>query len=373
MNLFFKLCRARTIAGVTGSNGKTTTTTLAGEVWKRRPGRCWIGGNIGVSLLERVDEIAPEDLVLLELSSFQLEHLGVLGRSPSASAVLNLTPNHLDRHGTMEAYGNAKKNILRGKGAVGILNADCPVVSGWTDVPANPLAFGRRAPVGRGACLAGGWISIVQDGDAFPVIPASALRVPGLFNVENALAAACVSWVLGATKDGIAQGLADFRGVEHRLETAGVWGGVTWINDSIATNPDSTLAALRTLSQPLVLILGGHDKGLSFDSLASAAAARCRAIVLVGASTAKIADALARAGCAVPVDRATDFRDAVALASGRAQRGDAVLLSPACASFDMFRNFEDRGRRFKSLARELAGARAGFEEKLAGIPERATA
>ncbi len=387
LNLFVKLCRAP-ILGITGSNGKTTTTALVeaatrrmgGPTWLPTPPGCfdrprnvWVGGNIGRSLLPHLPEISPYDAVVLEISSFQLENLAAIGRFPAAGLVTNLQPNHLDRHGTMEAYGEAKKNALRGPGAVGIVNADCPVVGKWSSIAKNSLTFGRKAPVVRGACLSGGWISIAENGDAHPILPSRALQIPGLFNVENALAAACASWVLGATKDGIADAFAEFRGVEHRLESFGTWGGVTWINDSIATNPDSTLAALRTLSQPLVLILGGHDKGLPFDDLARAVSPRCRAVVLLGAASDKIGRVLDSAGCTVPVDRARDLREAVSLSAARARSGDAVLLSPACASFDQFRNFEDRGKQFKQFAQEATAGRAEVEEMMATAPRTATA
>ena len=387
MNLFVKSCRAP-ILGITGSNGKTTTTALVEAATRRmggptwlpappgrfdRPRRVWVGGNIGRSLLRHLPEIQPGDAVVLELSSFQLENLAAIGRHPAAGLVTNLQPNHLDRHGSMEAYGEAKKHILRGRGSVGIVNADCPVVSKWEGMAANPLAFGRKAMPASGACLDGGWIAVVDQGDAHPLLPASALRIPGLFNVENALAAACAAWVLGATKDGIAQGFAEFAGVEHRLEVAGVWGGISWINDSIATNPDSTLAALRTLSQPLVLILGGYDKGLPFDELARAVPGRCRSVVLLGAAADRIHEAIQRVGAPVVIDRARNLPEAVDMAGARAQRGDAVLLSPSCASYDQFRNFEDRGRQFKELAARLNAARAEFEVKLSSVPRAASA
>ncbi|MCE9581779.1 MAG: UDP-N-acetylmuramoyl-L-alanine--D-glutamate ligase [Planctomycetes bacterium] len=387
LNLFVKTCRAP-ILGITGSNGKTTTTAMVEAATRRmdgptwlpaapgvfgRPRQVWVGGNIGRSLLPNLPDIRPDDAVVLEISSFQLENLAAIGRFPAAGLVTNLQPNHLDRHGTMEAYGEAKKQILRGHGAVGIVNAECPVVGKWSGIAANSLTFARKAGVGRGACLDGGWIAISDSGDGYPILPAGALRIPGLFNVENALAAACASWVLGATKDGIAEGFAEFRGCEHRLESFGTWGGVTWINDSIATNPDSTLAALRTLSQPLILVLGGHDKGLPFEDLARAVSSRCRSVVLLGAATDKIGRALEAAGCTLPVDSARDLREAVAMSAARARSGDAVLLSPACASFDQFRNFEDRGKQFKQFAAEVMSGRAVAEEMMASAPRTATA
>jgi UDP-N-acetylmuramoylalanine--D-glutamate ligase len=350
MNLFFKLCRARRIAGITGSNGKTTTTALVGEILGKGPQRVWVGGNIGAPLLERVDEIAPDDVVVLELSSFQLEHLDALGRSPPVAVVMNLTPNHLDRHGTMEAYAAAKRAIVAHQAAADwkVLNADDPRVAAFAS-PSRTATFSLSGPADVVAkderirwTLGGG-------SGSFDV---SARRLPGRFNLQNMAAATAASRLLLPDWSGweraAQEALVSFRGVEHRLEFVGEIGGVKYYNDSIATNPESTLAALETLKGPFILIAGGYDKKLPFDALGRAIAERVRLAVLIG----QTADGIARAvgpSATTELRRAGSFDEAVALARDSARPGDTVLLSPACASYDMFRNFAERGRRFKQL------------------------
>jgi UDP-N-acetylmuramoylalanine--D-glutamate ligase len=353
MNLFFKLCRARTVVGVTGSNGKTTTTALIGEVLKRGPRRTWVGGNIGTPLLERVDEIGPEDLVVLEMSSFQLEYLGAIARSPQVAVVMNLTPNHLDRHGTMEAYAAAKRAIVahQAAGDWKVLNADDPIVAGFSS-PSKTATFGRRggadvtAREGRVA-----WRLLGREG----VLDVSARRLPGDFNLENMAAATAASRLAAPEwaewEGAAAKALVEFPGVEHRLEFAGESGGVKYYNDSIATNPESTLAALDTLPGPFVLIAGGYDKKLPFDALGKKVAERVRVAVLLGETAEAIARSIPPAA-ATEVRRARTFDEAVELARAAARPGDTVLLSPACASYDMFRHFAERGERFKELIRQ---------------------
>jgi len=353
MNLFFKLCRARSIVGVTGSNGKTTTTALIGEILKRGPRRVWVGGNIGAPLLERVDEIGPDDLVVLELSSFQLEHLDAISRSPRVAVVMNLTPNHLDRHGTMEAYAAAKRAIVAHQEAADwkVLNADDPIVAGFSSL-SRTATFGRRG----GADVVAGegriaWKLLGREG----VLDVSARRLPGGFNLENMAAATAGSRLAAPEWEGWEEAagpaLAGFAGVEHRLEFAGESGGVKYYNDSIATNPESTLAALDTLPGPFVLIAGGYDKKLPFDALGRKVAERVRVAVLLGQTAEAIAQSIPPSA-ATEVIRAGSFDEAVALARSAARSGDTVLLSPACASYDMFRHFAERGTRFKQLIRQ---------------------
>lgn len=349
MNLFVKLCRARTIAAVTGSNGKTTATALIGEVLSRGPCRTWVGGNIGVSLLGRVGEIAPDDLVVLELSSFQLEHLDALRRSPNVSVVMNLTPNHLDRHGTMEAYADAKRAIVRHQGPADwkVLNADDPIVSAFTS-PSGTATFGGNGDVRYGAEKVQ-WRLLGREGE----IDVAGRRIPGAFNLQNMAAAAAASRLAAPDWDGweraAGEAFRTFPGVEHRLEFVGEFGRVKYYNDSIATNPESTLAALDTLPGPFVLLAGGYDKKLPFDALGRAIASRVRVAVLMGPTAPAIAKAIGEG--ATEILRASDFDEAVRKAQSAARPGDTVLLSPACASFDMFRNFAERGRRFKELVK----------------------
>ncbi len=349
-NLFFKLCPAKRVVGVTGSNGQTTTTALIGEILKRGPRRVWVGGNIGAPLLEHVDDIAPDDVVVLELSSFQLEYLDPIARSPRVAVVMNLTPNHLDRHGTMEAYAAAKRAIVahQGEGDWKVLNADDPVVSGFAS-PSRTATFSRRGGadvVGRDGRVA--WRLLGREG----AIDVASRRLPGDFNLENMAAAAAASRLAAPEWEGwkaaSAEALVSFPGVEHRLEFAGESGGVKYYNDSIATNPESTLAALDTLPGPFVLIAGGYDKKLPFEALGRKVAERVRVAVLLGQTAEAIARSIPPAA-PTEVRRAGSFDEAVALAREAARPGDTVLLSPACASLDMFRHFAERGRRFKEL------------------------
>jgi UDP-N-acetylmuramoylalanine--D-glutamate ligase len=358
MNLFFKLCRARTVAGITGSNGKTTTTALVGEILGKGPGRTWVGGNIGGSLLEEIEEIRPEDAVVLELSSFQLENLGVLRRSPNVAAVLNLSPNHLDRHGTMEAYAAAKRRILdhQGEGDEKVLNADDAVVREWVGAaPSRNWMFSAKEPPPRGALARDERIEFFFPGGRID-LDVSRRKIPGRFNLQNMAAAATASFAAaGGRWEGWRAACEEvfngFPGVEHRLEFVAEKGGARYYNDSKATDPEATVAALETLPGPFVLILGGFDKKTPFDGLARAVSSRpVRACVLLG-QTAPAIEAALRAGPRVPeIVRVHSLEEAVRVP---ARPGETVLLSPACASWDMFRNFAERGRAFKGLVSTL--------------------
>jgi UDP-N-acetylmuramoylalanine--D-glutamate ligase len=360
MNLFFKLCRAQTVVGVTGSNGKTTTTTLVGEVLKRHLRRAWVGGNIGVSLLERLDEIRPEDFVVLELSSFQLENLGVLRRSPNVAVVLNLSPNHLDRHGTMEGYAAAKRQIVahQKEGDVKVLNADDPVVRGFRAAsPSRTYFFSLRERTSRGALAKDEKITLFTTGARF-TIDVSRRKVPGAFNLQNMAAAAAATFAAAGGRweewrEACEDVFTSFAGVEHRLEYLGERGGVRYYNDSKATDAEATIAALDTLPGPFVLILGGFDKKVPFDALARAVSGKpVRACLLLG-QTAPALEAALRGQARVPeIVRVGSLAEAVRFP---ARPGETVLLSPACASWDMFRNFVERGRAFKELVATLPG------------------
>jgi UDP-N-acetylmuramoylalanine--D-glutamate ligase len=335
VDLFFKLCPAP-IVGVTGTNGKTTTTALIGDVLAQGPRPVLVGGNIGDTVLDRLDELTPEHWVVLELSSFQLESC----ERPRAhvAVVLNVTPDHLDRHGTMEAYIEAKARLLRFQGpedhaVLNGLDAVCRELAELT--PARVTWFDRHQPA--------------------PPMP-----VPGRHNELNALAAAAVGRLAGLSDAAIETAVRGFPGVEHRLELVGEWGGVRWFNDSKATNPDAGLVGLRAFSDtPVVLIAGGYGSGFELTEWLAAVRERTRAIVLMGASADELAGHLA----GHDVRRAGSLEEAVALASAAARPGDAVLLSPAYKSYDMFSGFEERGRRFKEAVRAL---HRGLPPPLAG-------
>jgi len=348
MNLIFKLCPCP-IIGITGSNGKTTTTALLGEMLKGGDRKAWIGGNIGQgSMLEYIDLIAPNDIAVLELSSFQLQDLGMIKQSPQYSVVLNIRPNHLDRHQTMANYINAKKEIIKYQTSVGyaVLNADDPEVVKW-----QSLAKGRTVFFGRKDSRPE-VIVFIRDGQFWlrdgskpqSVGKITDTKLLGEFNHENILAAIATAHVVGVTRERISQAIKDFPGVEHRLEFVTEIDGIKYYNDSIATNPDATMAALRAISGSIVLIAGGYDKQLPLDGLAEEIKQRVKAVILIGQTAAQIETLLA---ASVKVIKSATLPQAVTAARKIAVSGDTILLSPACASYDMFRNFTERGKIFK--------------------------
>ena len=363
IGLVFSLCRGR-IVGITGSSGKTTTTTLIGEMLKAGPRPVYVGGNIGQPLLEVAEDIPADAWVVLELSSFQLE---MLDRSPAVAVVTNVTPNHLDIHGTMEAYTAAKERIFRFQGPddLTVLNLDNPPTARMArDVPGRVLLFSRRRPVPAGAWLEGDQLMLGGIGRQVPdpVRLCRRAEVPllGDHNVENVLAAAATAAACGIDVAAIRAVATGFRGVPHRLELVGEWNGVRYYNDSIATSPARAAAGIRAMEAPVVLIAGGYDKKLPFDELAEAVCGPVRVLILLGKTASKIEAAVrehaARTGAPLPeLVHVGSLEAAVAEAADRARPGEVVLLSPACASYDMFPNFEVRGRRFAELVRRLAG------------------
>ena len=358
INLFIKQCRAGCIVGVTGSNGKTTTTTLIGEILRRGPRKVWVGGNIGGSLLDSLDRIRADDVVVLELSSFQLEHLAALERSPNVGVALNLTPNHLDRHGTMEAYAAAKRNIVahQGEGDWKVLNADDPEVLKFeSDAPSRNVRFSGRERPRRGTLGEGDTVTLYTTGSTF-TIDVSRRKMVGGFNLLNMAAAAAASFfAAGARWEGWREASEEvfntFPGVEHRLEFVAERGGVRYVNDSKATDPEATIAAIGTLPGSLVLVLGGFDKKVSFEGLARAiAGASVRTCILMGQTASAIESALKASSRPPEIIRAASLQEAMDVP---VSRGETVLLSPACASWDMYRNYEERGRSFKGLVGAL--------------------
>jgi UDP-N-acetylmuramoylalanine--D-glutamate ligase len=354
IELLFARCRAP-IVGITGSAGKTTTTTLVGQMLARAGRNIRVGGNIGVPLIEQVDEIGPEAWVVLELSSYQLENLR---RSARVGAILNVTPNHLDRHPTFEHYRESKFNLVRhGRpDDVAVFGADDHEAASLAPrCPSEVRWFSAVHAVNRGAYRDGTSLRVRDEVDA-QFGDARELRVPGEHNVRNVLAAAAVSRAVGVPPELIGEVATRFGGVEHRLERVRDLDGVTYLNDSIATSPERVVAALRSLNRPIVLIAGGRSKHLPLDELVAQIGRHARAIVTVGEMADEIEAALATgAAASVTVRRAGSLGEGVSVARALAQPGDVVLLSPGGTSFDMFRDFEERGRVFKELVMRLDG------------------
>jgi len=345
--LFLWLCSAPSV-GITGSSGKSTTTALVAGMAAEAGRRVHLGGNIGRPLIGCIDEIQADDLVVMELSSFQLE---LMRQSPTFAAVTNLTPNHLDRHHTMAAYVAAKRHIFAHQRAhdVTVLNADCRLSLALAeDCPGQVHWSGRRAGCGPGAHLAGDTLVLRRSaGESDRLCSRDELRLVGEHNVDNALCACALAGAIGLPSNAIRRALVAFAGLPHRLEVVAEVGGVTYINDSIATAPERSLAAVRSMRSPVVLLAGGRDKDLPWEEW-SAEVARCvRAVVSFGEMGSRIVALLAGRG--VTVRQASGLDEAVRLAQGLARPGDVVLLSPGGTSFDEFRDFEARGERFRQL------------------------
>lgn len=355
MQLFFELCPCQ-IIGITGSNGKTTTTTLIGLILERCAA-VRVGGNIGRPPISFLSELNTESLVVLELSSFQLQSMEA---SPQLAIVTNITPNHLDVHKDMDEYIDAKAHILRSQNAAdrAILNWDNAITRSMAqETPGRVYYFSRKERLREGAYQWDNGLFLRLNGEEELLCYRSEIPLPGDHNVENVLAAALACRLSGASLEDIHEVVTRFTGVEHRLEKVRDLDGVTYYNDSISTSPDRATAGLLAIPAPITLIAGGYDKHLPFDDFAHVAVARCKTVILIGATASMIRQALDQAmeetGRRIDVISAFDLEDAVNKAKDSAAFGDVVLLSPACASYDMFRNFEERGRVFKELVNAL--------------------
>jgi UDP-N-acetylmuramoylalanine--D-glutamate ligase len=361
--LFLERCPAP-VLGITGSAGKTTTTALAGAMCRCSGRRTWVGGNIGDVLLDVLPQIAPEDVVVMELSSFQLE---LMTTSPTVGAVLNLTPNHLDRHGTMEAYAAAKAHIFLHQQPpdVAIFGYDDPGARGMTrDAPGRLAYFSMREPVLSGAYLENDRI-VVTVGDSAPgrayeeVCERHVIRLRGDHNVLNVLAACAVAGAGYIPVKAMRTAIETFTGVEHRQEPVATLDGVTWVNDSIATAPERVIAALRSYTEPLVLLAGGRDKNLPWAEMAALAATTCRAVIAFGEFGPQVAEYMRHAQSTTPgarlarIEVVPGLDEAVPLARQIAQPGDVVLLSPGGTSYDAYVDFAARGQHFRALVNAL--------------------
>jgi len=338
-------------AAVTGSNGKSTTTALLGALLRAAGIPCTVAGNIGVPLCGVVPDLPADHWVVAEISSFQLET--TVAFRPAVGVLLNLAPNHLDRHADLEEYYGTKARLFAAQQQedCAVVNADDPEALGRTTAGrARRVTFSRRRAVRVGAFLDGDRIVLAAGDRMAPVAPAGCLRIPGAHNLENALAAVAAAAEIGARPSAMAAALAAFPGLEHRLEAVATAGGVRYINDSKGTTVDAVGRSLESFPGGILLIAGGKDKGGDFRPLRPLVRERVKGLILMGEARAKIQEHLAGAA---PVVAAESMEAAVRAAADRAAPGDVVLLSPGCASFDMFRDYEDRGRAVKAAGAAL--------------------
>lgn len=356
MEVFFDLCPCR-IYAVTGSDGKTTTTTLISEFFKAEGKNVHIGGNIGKALLPIIEEIKDDDIAVVELSSFQLLSMR---QSPDVCAITNITPNHLNVHGTMEEYISAKCNILAHQNAFSraVLSYDNETTRNLNSLVRGKLAyFSRFDKPYNGSFLNENGILCYNDyGKVTEIMDMHDIKIPGMHNVENYLTAIAVTWG-EVSPDTVRKVAKEFGGVEHRIEFVREINGAKYYNNSIASSPTRVLACLNSFDEKQIMIQGGSDKGISFEPMADAICEKVKVLILMGETKEKIRDAVMSSKKYNPENTkifiVKDMQEAVQTAYKYAEKGDIVSLSPACASFDMYRMFEDRGRHFKQLVNEL--------------------
>jgi UDP-N-acetylmuramoylalanine--D-glutamate ligase len=355
IELAYRFLKGRVI-GITGSNGKTTTTSLIEHILKTAGMPTILAGNIGTPLIACVDAMTDSTQTVVELSSFQLELIDTF--RPNIGVFLNLTPDHLDRHHTLEAYGAAKARLFENQVGddAAILNADDSATTPYAPQLPRVYWFSRKQRVAQGAYVRGGEIVFRQAGAEEVLLKLEDIPLAGAHNVENVLAAAAAARLAGAPASAIAKGVKSFAGVEHRLEFVAEIAGVRYYNDSKATNVDATLKALDAFPGRILIILGGKDKGSDYTVLQKPLREKAILALLIGAAAEKIETQISGS---VAIERAETIERAVEIASHAAQRGDVVLLAPACASFDQFQNYEHRGRVFKNLVKQLETQAAG--------------
>lgn len=339
---------------ITGTNGKTTTTSLLAYILQQAGWGILLGGNIGAPMVNNVESLAAEDCIVAELSSFQLETAQEF--KAHIAAFLNLTPDHLYRHGTMENYGEIKAKIFahQDKEDFAVLNYDDETVRAYAKrLSGTVVFFSRKADLPEGMLLQNGRLLWRWQGKEVDLMPADEVLIKGPHNLENALAAAAMALLAGVSPQQVRSALQTFPGVEHRQEPVGEFGGVLYVNDSKGTNPDSTIMALLACNRPTVLILGGYEKNSDFRPLLPLIKEKVKQVILVGQTARRIAETLKEGGFFAYQNAGMDFARCVELAAAAAEPGDEVLLSPASASWGMFNNFEERGRCFKELVRQI--------------------
>lgn len=352
MELFLSKVPGKTI-GITGSSGKTTTTTLIGQMIAKDFPDSFMGGNIGKSLLDELPRMNQNSRIVLELSSFQLQELK---QSPQLSVITNITPNHLDMHASMQEYIDAKNNILAYQtfSDIAVLNYDNELTRNLSATVKGKLYyFSRLSPLDEGAFLDGNELILKLNGQKEVISSREKLKLLGDHNVENILTAALVARLTGVGLATITNIAESFAGVEHRLELVRELKGVKYYNDSISTTPDRAIAGLKAMTQPTWLIVGGYDKHLPFDRLATEMIKKCKHLLVLGVTAPQIITEVRKLDPDFPMTHVSSIEESVSIASKKAEAGEVVLLSPACASYDMFNNYQERGKLFKDLVEKL--------------------
>ena len=344
------------IIGVTGSDGKTTTTSLIYAILKDAGYNCFLGGNIGIPLFTEIKNMTPNDIVVLEMSSFQLMNMEV---SPNISVITNIAPNHLDIHKSYEEYIDSKKNIFRNQkeNDTLVLNYDNEITKKFIkEAKGNVIYFSSKSKLDNGVIFDDGLIKICKDGIRRHVLAQKDMKLRGIHNCENACAAIAATASLVSVEDQI-KTIEDFSGVEHRLELVRNINGINWYNDSIGTSPSRTIAGLNSFNEKIVLITGGYDKHLDYTPIAKPIVNNVSKLILMGATADKIHDAVIKELTlehkSMPIYHCNTLKETVELANQIAEEGEIVLFSPASASFDLFKNFAERGNKFKELVNEL--------------------
>lgn len=353
LEIAYRVGKGRYVA-ITGTNGKTTTTTLVGEIYKESGRQTYVVGNIGVAVISKALAAEEDSWLITETSSFQLETVKEF--RPEVSAILNLTPDHMDRHKTMENYGNAKAEVFKNQteDQYCIMNYDDKTCFALAEeCNATIVPFSRLEQLDFGAYVKDGNI-VIKDkcGNVITICATNELQIPGAHNLENALAAAAIAYFGGIDPEVIAKVLKKFSGVEHRIELCDEIDGIRFVNDSKGTNPDAAIKAIEAMKENIILIAGGYDKNSSFDEFVAAFDGRVKALMLLGTTATKIKEAAEKVGFTNSIIL-KDMEACVREAYRIAEPGDVVLLSPACASWDMYTSFEQRGRHFKSCVQAL--------------------
>ena len=353
IEMLMKLCPGKVI-GITGSDGKTTTTSLIYKIIKQQGYKCYLGGNIGIPLFSKIDEMKPEDIIILELSSFQLMEISV---SPQIAVITNISPNHLDIHKSYEEYIESKKNIFKNQDENGIviLNYDNEITRNCEkEVKGKVVFFSKKQKLENGVILDNEVIKICQDKVRKHLVKTKDLMLRGTHNYENACAAIAATLSLAEPEKQV-EAIQNFKGVKHRLEFVKEIDGVKWYNDSIGTSPTRTIAGLNSFEEKIVLIAGGYDKNLDYEPIAKPILEKVSSLILMGQTASKIKKAVQEKMTdeRIEIQECDTLKEAVDMAKKLAKKGEVVLFSPASASFDMYKNFEERGDKFKAIVNSL--------------------